>query len=39
MNNNSLLVVFGVFAVIMLGLEIQIVKLKQRIQKLEGEKK
>jgi len=37
--NSSLVAVIAAFAIIILGLEIQIVKLKQRIQKLEGEKK
>lgn len=37
--NSSLVAVIAAFAIIILGLQIQIVKLKQRIQKLEGAKK
>ena len=36
---NLLPFVIAAMGIIMLGLEVQIVKLQQRVQKLEGEKK
>lgn len=39
MNNHIVVVVLGALGIIILGLEIQIVKLEQRVKKLEGEKK
>jgi uncharacterized membrane protein YciS (DUF1049 family) len=37
--NSTLIAVLGALGVIIIGLEIQIVKLERRVKKLEGEKK
>jgi len=39
MDKTTLIVVCGAFAIIILGIQAQIVKIKQRIEKLEGNKK
>ncbi len=37
--DNTLIVVVAAFAIIILGTQVQIVKLQQRVKKLEGDQK
>lgn len=36
---NELLVTIAVFGIVFIGVEVQIVRLEQRVKKLEGDKK